>query len=151
TGFDRWIQNNIYDLAAGRKQFINIFNGTSANSTEQARRVASMLDRAGLSHDCMVTDYRNSRQVLDEQSITTHGIVYKYSTVNVHSRGAHSSVSNIYVGQLMSALGGRPRSEFPDQTVATRESPVVPFRPRMPDLPSSTSEPPSALAALRPI
>jgi len=108
TGFDSWIQDNIYDLSSGRKQFNNFFCGTNSASQAQARRVQAMLDRAGLPRSSMVADFSNSRYLLDTSDIANHGIVFKYSTISKDGRGAHSSMPNLYLGPVMVASNYTP-------------------------------------------
>ncbi|HEY9868573.1 MAG TPA: hypothetical protein V6D08_05365 [Candidatus Obscuribacterales bacterium] len=103
TAFDKWIQDNIYDLAAGRKHFENFYSGTAEQSLSLARRIDTMLQQAGLPRSAMVVEDRNGQDVMDSSTIANHGIVFKRSTRSVRGRGAHSSVANIYLGQIMDA------------------------------------------------
>jgi hypothetical protein len=103
TAFDKWIQDNIYDLAAGRKRFENFYSGTAEQSLSLARRIDRMLQQAGLPRSAMVVEDRNGQDVMDSSTIASHGIVFKRSTRSVRGRGAHSSVANIYLGQIMDA------------------------------------------------
>jgi hypothetical protein len=103
TAFDRWIQANIHDLAAGRKHFENFYSGTADQSLAQARRIKDMLQRAGLPRDAMIVDDRAGQSVMDSSTIASRGIVFKRSTKSVSGQGAHSSVASIYVGQTQDA------------------------------------------------
>lgn len=102
-GFDRWIQDNIYDLSVGRKRFQNIFSGTAEESKAQASRVETMLLAAGLPKSSMLKDYSRGNQVLDDHTLRQYGIVFKYSSARVNNRNAHNSVTNLYVGKASRA------------------------------------------------
>lgn len=103
TAFDKWIQDNIYNLAAGGKRFENFYSGTAEQSLSLARRIDRMLQQAGLPRSAMVVEDRNGQDVMNSSTIASHGIVFKRSTRSVRGRGAHSSVANIYLGQIMDA------------------------------------------------
>ncbi len=103
TAFDPWIQQNIHELAAGRKRFENFYSGTAEQSLSQARRIDQMLQRAGLPRDAMIVQDKGGQYVMDSNTIANHGIVFKRSTTSVRGQGAHSAVASIYVGQTMDA------------------------------------------------
>lgn len=102
-GFDQWIEHNIHDLASGRKRFQNIYSGTAGQSLAQASRIHKMLAKAGLPQEAMIVDNDRGREVLDSSDIASRGIIFKRSNISVRGRGAHNSVTNIYVGEVMRA------------------------------------------------
>jgi len=102
--FDRWLEQNIQDLAVGRKQFHNFFYDTHQNSQAQLSRVRSMLSKAGVKNPLMVLDLSHPKQVMSSQTIAQHGIVFKFNTLKTLHNSAHMSVAHIYLPQVMQAL-----------------------------------------------
>ena len=101
--FDKWIQENICDLAQGKKRFNNIFGAsTYENSKAAAQRIERMLRHAGLPGSSMVEDF-DGRTVLHSRELAGCGIVFKHSNIRVPGRSAHYSVTNIYPGEVLQA------------------------------------------------
>ena len=103
TGFDQWLQDNIRELAAGRKQFYNIFNDTNSQSRNQADRVLKMLQRAGLPTSAARIDYNNPNSVLDANDFANSPIIFKFSKSTVGRDGPHGSMPKIYVAPVEAA------------------------------------------------
>lgn len=98
TGFDAWIQANANDLASGRKQFYNFFEGTSNYSTQLANRMRSLIPGAAI-----LTDYNNPKAVLDAATLARYPIVFKYSTAYDGDATPHYAMPHLYVGPVEAA------------------------------------------------
>lgn len=97
-GFDRWLQDNIRQLNAGRKRFLNVFYSSTANySKAQAQTVKRLLAQAGLRTDSLVEDYDRGAEVMDAAAVAAHPLVFKYSSRNVDDLGVHFSIPVLYV------------------------------------------------------
>jgi hypothetical protein len=122
-GFDRWIQDNIKDLAAGKKQFNNFFYGTSAASKDQALRIKNMLRKEGLSGSAMLEDYNNGGQVMDPAQIAGHSINFKFSSAtDGKGNGPHMSMPGLYVGAVERA-DALKRQDKPVEAPSARPAP----------------------------
>lgn len=104
TGFDKWINNNIHDLANGTKRFTNIYEGTQGNSLAQAHRIQSMLKQAGLPQNNFYLENGNPNRVVGASELASHSIFFKHSTATVGKLGPHMSLPNIYVNVVNDAL-----------------------------------------------
>ncbi|MBS2001400.1 MAG: hypothetical protein JST44_07825 [Cyanobacteria bacterium SZAS LIN-5] len=108
-GFDQWLQNNIADLSAGRKQFYNFSNSsTASNSRAQANFVASLLRSRGLPTNNYVADYSGGDQVgRHGAAMAQRSIVFASTNVR------HLDIPGKYIGQTMTALNQeRTTSQF---------------------------------------
>ncbi len=112
TGFDKWIGENIRDLAAGKKHFYNIFSDTSDYSKAQAIRVTGMLQQAGLSTKSMLQDFRDDKKVLDAETLASHPIVFKFSSAKGEGREAHAYMPKVYVAPIEAALNRPKKTGF---------------------------------------
>jgi len=99
-GFDQWLQSNIADLSAGRKQFYNFSNSsTASNSRAQANFVASLLRSRGLPTNNYVADYSGGDQVgRHGAAMAQRSIVFASTNVR------HLDIPGKYIGQTMTAL-----------------------------------------------
>jgi hypothetical protein len=117
-GFDRWIQANVKDLHSGEKRFYNFFYGTAAASREQAERTERMFAQAGLSPGRVLRDNDHGGTVLDDQSMSTYPVVFKYSHLSKDGLGAHLTMPGLYVAPVLRAanLNLSGRHDFIAQT-----------------------------------
>jgi hypothetical protein len=93
SGFDPWIQRNIKDLAAGRKQFTNVYFDTAGYSEQQAQRVQNMLSRAGLSSDSML----RTKGGINADTIARFPIVFKAESRQNRTDSPHFRIPKQYV------------------------------------------------------
>ena len=103
TGFDKWLNDNIRELANGTKRFQNIFNDTSGYSKQQADRVEKMLRVAGLPQTLVHRDYQNGASVMTADEIAQHSIIFKFSSATTPGRGPHAAMPRLYVAPIESA------------------------------------------------
>ncbi len=109
-GFDPWLSQNIKEIAAGKKQFNNIFEDTKAESYGQAARIEKMLTDAGLSKSIMYEDYKDPQSVVDASTIASHPIVFKYSLADADGlESPHLSIPHLYVGPVEAAAANREK------------------------------------------
>jgi hypothetical protein len=104
TATNTWIQNNIADLSSGRKQYHNIFNGSTANNSRaQADFVTEQLARyeRGRRSGSQVIDYSN-RPITTDQ-LRKHPIVFKSTTM------PHMEIPKHMIGPVEEAAASRPR------------------------------------------
>ncbi|HEY9755306.1 MAG TPA: hypothetical protein V6C97_09100 [Oculatellaceae cyanobacterium] len=97
--FDSWIQNNIKDLASGRKQFTNIYFDTGRNSQEQASRVKYMLNRAGLPGNSMLQTSSN----IDSNTLSHFPIVFKQESRKFNGDSPHYRIPAQYLSVVEDA------------------------------------------------
>jgi hypothetical protein len=102
-GFDKWLKDNIHDLAAGNKQFTNIYHGTADNSVAEAQRVQEMLKKAGLPEDNFYWEKGNGKRVIGGDELARHSIVFKYSSATIAGKDPHSSLPGIYLAKVNEA------------------------------------------------
>lgn len=97
--FDSWIQNNIKDLASGRKQFTNIYFDTGRNSQEQASRVKYMLNRAGFPGNSMLQTSSN----IDSNTLSHFPIVFKQESRKFNGDKPHYRIPAQYLSVVEDA------------------------------------------------
>lgn len=103
-GTNKWIQNNIAELSSGRKQYHNIFNGSTAGeSRAQADFVEKALARyeRGRSSNNTLIDYSNRPVSVDQ--LRSHSIVFKSTTL------PHMDIPKRLVGTVEDAAAKRSR------------------------------------------
>ena len=101
--FSKWIQNNIQDLAYGKKRFYNFYNDTAGRSQVQAQGVQQMLARAGLPTNQFLNESRKGLPALDANTIASHSIIFRRSDATTASRGPHMSMPNLYIASVENA------------------------------------------------
>jgi hypothetical protein len=107
-GFDSWLQSNIADLSAGRKQFYNFSNSsTSANSRAQAQFVAGLLRKNGLPADNYKLDYNSGNGQVGRHGaeMSQRSMVFASTTIR------HGDIPGKYIGPTLTALN--PETERP--------------------------------------
>jgi hypothetical protein len=97
NGFDRWLTDNIRELAAGSMRFYNFFYGTSAYSKNQAATVKSALKAAGLPESSVLEDYDHGDAVMDADAVAAQSLIFKYSSATVNGLAPHFSIPVLYV------------------------------------------------------
>ncbi|HEY9777289.1 MAG TPA: hypothetical protein V6C81_26235 [Planktothrix sp.] len=98
-GFDKWLNNNIEDLAHGKKTYQNIFNSTTAeNSRQQLERVRQMLRSAHLPDDALSGDYKGASE---KESMVKHPMMFHSTKVQ------HGEIPSQYPGMIMEASNER--------------------------------------------
>ncbi len=100
-GFDSWLQSNIADLSAGRKQFYNFSNSsTASNSRAQAQYVQGLLRSNRLPTDNYVADYGSSNGQVARHGaeMAQRSIVFASTTVR------HGEIPAQYIGSTLTAL-----------------------------------------------
>jgi hypothetical protein len=108
-GFDQWLRSNIGDLSAGRKQFYNFSNSsTASNSRGQANFVASLLRSNGLPTNNYIADYNGgSGQVQRHGSeMAQRSIVFASTTV------PHMAIPGKYIGATLRAVNPEKYSSY---------------------------------------
>jgi hypothetical protein len=102
--FDRWMEDNIVDLAFGRKQLQVIYTAHLADeSSGFAKRIRDSLRRHKLSESNLYVDRGNSNSVLGSDAIANHGIVFKKSDFKIKSESAHGAMTHVYVREVLAA------------------------------------------------
>ena len=107
-GFDSWIRENASDLAAGRKQFYNFFQGTSNYSMQLANRMRALIPSSSI-----LTDYDNPKAVMDASTLARYPVVFKYSTANDGDATPHYAMPHLYVGPVEAAARMRKPGAIP--------------------------------------
>lgn len=121
-GFDRWISDNIEDLARGKKHLLVVYTDhLSHHSNGLADRMSQMLKEHGISPAVMVRDGNHPKDVTSDGVLRNHGIVFKYSTLN-NGEGAHGTMTTRYVREVVNAEAGSNAQQY-----ASNES-VPPWR-----------------------
>ena len=108
NGFDRWIKENIAELAAGKKRFYNFFYGTAAYSKNQAGTVRAALKDGGLPDSALVEDYDHGEVVMSPAAVLSRSLLFKFSSVRVNGMEPHFSIPNLYVGPAVLASDSEP-------------------------------------------
>jgi hypothetical protein len=102
--FDRWMQDNITDLAYGRKQLQVIYTDHLSEETIGfANRTKQALQRNKLSSTNLYFDHGTSKSVLGSDTFSNHGIVFKKSDFKIKDESAHGSMTHVYVREVLAA------------------------------------------------
>lgn len=102
--YDRWMQDNITDLAYGRKQLQVIYTDhLSDESLGFAFRVKQALRRHKLSESNLYFDHGTSKSVLGSDTFSNHGIVFKKSDFKIKDESAHGSMTHVYVREVLAS------------------------------------------------
>lgn len=101
--YDRWIQNNIDDIAHGNKRFISIGNDKSYATRTLSDRVGDMLRRAGFRKN-IVRDFKDPMHTLNGGTFRNNSLVFKTSEATLKGRGPHMSVPELYMGEILESL-----------------------------------------------
>lgn len=115
SGADSWIKHNARALAAGDKQYTNIYHGTSSESRAQVERVKGILLNAGESPSKIYHNQNNPKDKLNAAEIAQHSIVFKKSDVTSgRGPGAHGSMPDLYVREVEKAAAAKARERRSD-------------------------------------
>jgi hypothetical protein len=101
--YDRWIQNNIDDIARGNKRFYSIGNDKSHATRSLSDRVGDMLRKAGFRKN-ILRDFKNPMHSLNGEIFRNNSLVFKTSQATLKGRGPHMSVPELYVGEILESL-----------------------------------------------
>jgi len=102
--YDRWMQDNITDLAYGRKQLQVIYTEhLSAETLGFAHRVKQALQRNKLSESNVYFDHGTSKSVLGSDTFSNHGIVFKKSDFKIKDESAHGSMTHVYLREVLAS------------------------------------------------
>ncbi len=102
--FDRWMEDNIVDLAYGKKQMQVIYTDhLSDESTGFAKRTRQALQRHKLSESNVYVDRGSSQSVVDSDTLSNHGIVFKKSDFKIKNESAHGAMTHVYVREVLAA------------------------------------------------
>ena len=102
--YDRWMQDNITDLAYGKKQLQVIYTDhLSAETLGFASRVKQALRRNKLSESNLYFDHGTSKSVLGSDTFSNHGIVFKKSDFKIKDESAHGSMTHVYVREVLAS------------------------------------------------
>ncbi len=102
--FDRWMQDNITDLAYGRKQLQVVYTDHLSDETIGfAFRIKQALRRHKLSENNLYFDHGTSKSVLNSDTFSNHGIVFKKSDFKIKDESAHGSMTHVYVREVLAA------------------------------------------------
>lgn len=102
--FDRWMEDNIVDLAYGRKQLHVIYTDhLSDESGGFAKRIKQALHRHKLAESNLYVDRGNTRSVVDADTLSNHGIVFKKSDYTIRDDSAHGAMTHVYVREVLAA------------------------------------------------
>lgn len=102
--YDRWMQDNITDLAYGRKQLQVIYTEHLSNETLGfAHRVKQALRRNKLSESNLYFDHGTSKSVLGSDTFSNHGIVFKKSDFKIKDESAHGSMTHVYLREVLAS------------------------------------------------
>lgn len=102
--FDQWMQDNITDLAYGRKQLQVIYTDhLSQQSVDFANRIKQSLRRNKLGESNLHFERGDTKSVVGSDTFSNHGIVFKKSDFKVKGDSAHGSMTHVYVGEVLAA------------------------------------------------
>lgn len=109
-GYDRWITDNLQDLAAGKKQFQVFYTGHLANASRGLEsRVEQQLSRARLGTESIYKSHGRGSEIATPDAIAQHGFVFKRSEYTTSGIGAHGAMTNVYLKQLLESEKRRTR------------------------------------------
>jgi len=102
--YDRWISENLRDLAAGKKQFQAFYTQHLSGKTQALEsRVEQQLRRAGLGTESMHREHSRGSDIVRSETMASHGFVFKRSNYTDRGDGAHGSMTRVYLKQLLDA------------------------------------------------
>lgn len=102
--FDRWMEDNIVDLAYGKKQLQVIYTDhLSDESNGFAKRIKDALRRHKLSESNLYVDRGSSTSAMSSDTFANHGIVFKKSDFKIKGESAHGAMTHVYVRELLAA------------------------------------------------
>jgi hypothetical protein len=102
--YDKWITDNLRDLASGRKQFQVIYTDHLSGQTNGLEtRVQQQLRRAGLNTNSVYSENSRGSSVVSADTLASHGIVFKRSNYTERGEGAHGAMTRVYLRQLLEA------------------------------------------------
>lgn len=103
-GYDQWVQDNIDDLASGKKRLLVVYTDhLSGQSNGLAERTKKMLRENGHSTSDVVLDKDHPKTVTDARTLRNHGIVFKYSTLRDRGNDAHNTMTGHYVKEVIAS------------------------------------------------
>ncbi|HEY9787092.1 MAG TPA: hypothetical protein V6D17_16995 [Candidatus Obscuribacterales bacterium] len=104
TAFDRWVSENIGDLAAGRKHLLVVYTDhLRRESNGLAERITGMLKREGMNSNVLWEDKNNPKTVTASDELRRSGIVFKYSSLKANGRDAHNTMTSYYVREVINS------------------------------------------------
>lgn len=102
--YDKWITDNLRDIASGRKQFQVIYTDHLAGQTNGLEsRVQQQLRRAGLGANSVYSDNGRGPAIVSPDTLASHGFVFKRSNYTDRGDGSHGSMTRVYLRQLLEA------------------------------------------------
>lgn len=103
--FDGWIEQNIGDLATGKKQLQVIYTDHLAKeSLALAHRVRQSLQKHDLSEAGLYIDHGVSRTVLTSDVFSNFGMVFKKSDYKFKGESTHGSIPEVYVREVLAGI-----------------------------------------------
>lgn len=104
-GFDRWISDNIHDLAAGKKHLLVVYTDhLSTQSNGLADRIAKMLKEQRIAdRGLIIKDKSTPNSVVTSDVLRNNGIVFKYSTLKTAGRDSHNAMTGLYVREVINS------------------------------------------------
>ena len=121
--FDRWMEDNIVDLAYGRKQLQVVYTDhLSHESIGFANRVRQSLHRHKLSEANLYFDHGTTQSVLGSDTFSNHGIVFKKSDFKIKDESAHASLTEVYVREVLASQNRANSSRRTQEMFALRNS-----------------------------
>jgi len=102
--YDRWISDNLRDIAAGNKHFQLIYTGHLANqSLALESRVEQQLVRAGLGTASLNRQHGRGGDLVSPETMAQYGFVFKRSEFTTKGDGAHGAMTHVYLRQLLNS------------------------------------------------
>lgn len=105
---DKWLQDNIADLASGKKQYYNFYFHTWPASVQQLHRVKQMLAAKNLPLHCLRCDLEDPHTVMPPETVATRSIIFKNTMANIDDTfTGHMATARTYIPVVLQAMALR--------------------------------------------
>lgn len=102
--YDKWVTDNLREIASGRKQFQLIYTDHLAGQSNALEtRVQQQLRRAGLGNGSVHSENGRGTAIVSADTLASHGFVFKRSSYTDRGDGSHGSMTRVYLRQLLEA------------------------------------------------
>jgi hypothetical protein len=123
---DRWLKENIQQIALNKKHYHNYYFHTYPQSRQQLKRIQAMLEQTKVEQPRVALDFANGKEVMKADTIADNGLVFKNSLIFDDTHHGHASCAYIYFPQEMKALAIKyQRGQAGDQLAAAKPKPVI--------------------------
>jgi len=105
---DNWLQKNIADLSADKKQYYNFYFHTWPASVQQMHRIKQMLAAKKLPIHCLRCDLEDPHTVMPPEKVATRSIVFKNTMANIDTVfTGHMATPRTYIPVVLKAMALR--------------------------------------------